>query len=151
MGLVPFKFTFEMDRCIQCGICGDVCPVNTLDFTRPRRRNLEDSKAAANLTLDMTEYPIQVSKCVGCMICPEECPVSCITIEKAEVEPPYQPRQGPMQMVEPAKDEFALSRYTKNRPTKVKSKDPWGHEYIYIPKRRKTKSSTWDTEEFNRG
>ena len=30
-----FKFTFDDSTCIQCGVCGDSCPVNALDFTRP--------------------------------------------------------------------------------------------------------------------
>ncbi len=147
---MPYKFTFDNGKCIQCGICGDVCPVNTLDFTRPFHKKVEDTRLSTDFTADMTEYPIQVSKCIGCMICPEECPVSCITIEKTETEPQYYPKQGPMQTIETPKDEFSLSKYTKSRPTKVKSKDPWGHEYIYIPKRRKSQTSTWNSKELTK-
>ncbi len=124
-----------------------MCPVNTLDFTRPRHANPEDDKSEEPLQLSMTEYPIQVAKCIGCMICQEECPVSCITIEKADKEPKYATRQGPMLTEEPAKDEFSLSKYTKVRPTKVKTKDPWGHEYTYIPKRRKGNAKTWNEKD----
>ena len=141
---MPYKFSFDNTVCIQCGICGDVCPVNTLDFTRPRHRNVEDTKAAHDVTLDMTEYPIQVSKCIGCMICQEECPVSCITILQADTEPKYAPIQGPLLREEPVKDTFKLSEYTKVRPSRIKSKDPWGREYIYIPRRRKTQTGTWN-------
>jgi ferredoxin len=123
-------------------MCGDVCPVNALDFTRPRHKNVEDSRYTDDVTLDMTEYPIQVSKCIGCMICPEECPVSCITILPADKEPAYAQRQGPIFSEEPTKDTFELSKYTKIRPTKVKVKDPWGHVYVYIPKRRKSQTET---------
>ncbi|MDE1851116.1 MAG: 4Fe-4S dicluster domain-containing protein [Candidatus Micrarchaeota archaeon] len=144
---MPYAFTFDDSICIQCGICADVCPVNTLDFTRPRHAHVEDTKESVDLTTDMTEYPIQVDKCIGCMICPEECPVSCITITSADKEPKYAARQGPMLTEEPAKDEFSLSKYTKVRPTRVKSKDPWGHEYIYIPKRRKSRASTWNEKD----
>ncbi len=141
---MPYKFTFDKDICIQCGVCGDVCPVNTLDFVRPRHRNVESQRGSESVTLDMTEYPIQVSKCIGCMICPEECPVSCITILQADKEPKYAARQGPMLTEEPAKDEFALSKFTKLRPTKVKVKDPWGNEYVYRPHRRKSMTQTMD-------
>ncbi|MDE1865057.1 MAG: 4Fe-4S dicluster domain-containing protein [Candidatus Micrarchaeota archaeon] len=144
---MPFKFTFDNTTCIQCGICGDACPVNALDFTRPRHAHVEDEKKETDQTTFMTEYPIQVSKCTGCMICPNECPVSCIEIVKTDREPRYQPKQGPMLDIDPAKDEFALSKYTKARPYKVKVRDPWGHEYIYRPLRRKSNTQTWESHE----
>ncbi|BCS90847.1 MAG: zinc-containing ferredoxin [Candidatus Micrarchaeota archaeon] len=144
---MPFQFTFDMERCIQCGICGDVCPVNTLDFTRPRHKNVESSKNYDTLTLDMTEYPIQVNRCIGCLICQEECPVQCITIKKVDKEPQYAPIQGPMLNEEPTEDTFQLSRYTKVRPFKVKVKDPWGKIYVYIPKRRKSVTQTWEEKD----
>ncbi len=144
---MPFEFTFDNAICIQCGICADVCPVSTLDFTRPRRKHIEDTALESDLTTDMTEYPIQVARCIGCMICPEECPVTCITIRKAYAEPKYAPRQGPMVTDEPEAGEFALSKYTKLMPAKAKSKDPWGRDYIFIPKRRKSTTGTWDEED----
>lgn len=140
---MPFQFSFDKEVCIQCGICGDVCPVNTLDFTRPRHQNPEDIKEAEGNITHMTEFPIQVNKCIGCLICQEECPVSCITIMKADKEPKYAEAQGPMFVEEPTKDTFQLSKYTKLRPTKFKAKDPWGKEYIYVPKRRKSTTDTW--------
>ncbi|MCL5675107.1 MAG: 4Fe-4S dicluster domain-containing protein [Candidatus Marsarchaeota archaeon] len=141
---MPFKFTFNKEVCIQCGICGDVCPVNTLDFTRARHKNVEDTESKTEDSSDMTEYPIQVSKCIGCMICPEECPVSCIDILEVDKEPKYYPVQGPMKTSEPAADAFALSEFTKIRPTKVKAKDQWGSAYIYKPRRRKHQTQTWE-------
>ncbi len=141
---MAFKFTFDDNTCIQCGICGDSCPVNALDFTRPKHPKVEDTDKDNTDTEYMTEYPIQVSRCTGCMICPTECPVSCITIVKTAKEPRYAPKQGPMLDEEPAKDEFALSKYTKARPYKMKMKDPWGHEYVYMPRRRKSTTQTWE-------
>jgi ferredoxin len=140
---MPFKFTFDNKVCIQCGMCGDVCPVNTLDFTRPRHKNVEDDRYSTDTSVtDMTGYPIQIAKCIGCMICQEECPVSCITILSADKEPKYAIPQGPMLTEEPTKDTFELSKYTKVRPTKAKVKDPWGHEYFYIPRRRRSQTET---------
>jgi ferredoxin len=145
---MPYKFTFDNKICIQCGICGDVCPVNTLDFTRPKHKNVEDTRYVADAAVtDMTEYPIQVNKCIGCVICQEECPVSCITILETEKEPTYYPMQGPMLTEEPAKDTFSLSKHTKVRPTRIKTKDPWGNEYVYIPRRRKSQAGTFDEED----
>ncbi len=142
--MMPFKFTFDNTTCIQCGICGDACPVNALDFTRPYHGHIEDTKKAADDTAYMTEYPIQVSKCTGCMICPNECPVSCIEILKVDSEPKYEKKQGDMLDIEPTKDEFSLSKYTHFRPTKIKVRDPWGNIYVYRPLRRKSKTQTWE-------
>ncbi len=141
---MPYQFTFDNTICIQCGVCGDVCPVNTLDFTRPMHKNVEDTATDHDeAVVDMTEYPIQVARCIGCNICQEECPVSCITIIDVQKEPAYAPIQGPLTREEPIQDEFALSKYTKLRPSKVKVRDPWGREYIYTPKRRKGSTETW--------
>ena len=142
-----FKFTFDDSTCIQCGVCGDSCPVNALDFTRPRHSKIEDTDQDKPETEYMTEYPVQVSRCTGCMICPTECPVSCITIVKVNKEPVYAQKQGPMLDEEPTKDEFALSKYTKARPYKMKMKDPWGHEYVYMPRRRKSATQTWENHD----
>ena len=144
---MPFKFTFDSNTCIQCGICGDACPVNSLDFTRPDHKLVEKGKNESADTDFMTEYPIQVSKCTGCMICPNECPVSCIIIVKVDKEPKYEPRQGDMLNIEPKKDEFSLSKYTHVRPHSIKVRDPWGHEYIYRPLRRKSTTQTWENHE----
>jgi ferredoxin len=142
---MPYKFTFNKDVCIQCGVCGDSCPVNALDFTRPLHKNLEDSEHKTEDSSDMTEYPIQVNKCIGCMICPEECPVSCIDIIETDKEPPYFPVQGPMKTEEPPEPAFGLTEFTKLRPTRLKSKDPWGKAYTYRPRRRKFQTQTWET------
>lgn len=91
----------------------------------------------------MTEYPVQVNKCIGCLICQEECPVSCITIIEVDEEPQYYPQQGPEDIKEPEAGAFGLSEYTKVRPTKFKSKDPWGREYVYRSKQRKSTTETW--------
>lgn len=144
---MPHKFTFDNSTCIQCGICGDACPVNALDFTRPRHAHIEDTKGEYDDTGFMTEYPIQVSKCTGCMICPNECPVSCITIVEVEKEPKYNAKQGDMLDSEPTKDEFSLSKYTHSRPYKVKVKDPWGNQYVYRPLRRKSTTQTWENHD----
>ena len=142
---MPFKFTFDKEICIQCGICGDSCPVNALDFTRPRHKNVEDENGKSDLTNDMTEYPIQGNKCIGCMICPEECPVSCIDIIEADKEPAYYPRQGPMMTEEPKKDAFGLLEFTKIRPTRMKSKDQWGNAFTWRPRRRRFQTQTWES------
>ncbi len=93
---------------------------------------------------DIAGYPIRVNKCIGCLICQEECQVPCIAILKADREPRYMPKQGPMRVEEPTKDTFELSKYTKVRPTRVKTKEPWSHEYAYIPKRRKPQTEALD-------
>ncbi len=142
---MAFEFTFDKTLCFQCGVCADLCPVNALDYTRARHKNLEDSPGYTNERAeDMTEYPVQVNRCIGCMICPTECPVACITIKQADKEPQYLPVQGPMKTEEATESDFGLSQYTKVRPTKNKTKEPWGKQYIYRPLRRKSATQTLD-------
>ena len=31
-----YRFSFDSDQCLNCGVCVDVCPVHSLDMTRPR-------------------------------------------------------------------------------------------------------------------
>lgn len=144
---MPFKFSFDDKICVQCGICGDSCAIDSLDFTRPLHANIEDTKTDTNDARFMTEYPMQISKCTGCMICQNECPVACITILETTKEPAYKPAQGPMLEQRPAEGEFQLSRYTHVRPYGIKTKDPWGKEYFYRPLRRKSRTHTWENSE----
>ena len=146
--MVAYKFTFDKSLCFQCGVCADLCPVNALDYTRARHKNLEDSPGFTNERAeDMTEYPVQVNKCIGCMICPTECPVSCITISQVEAEPEYLPIQGPMKLEEAKDTDFGLMNYTKVRPSKIKTKDVWGKQYVYRPLRRKSATQTLDEKD----
>ncbi len=61
---MAWSVTVEADKCIGCGECADVCPVEVYE--------LQDGKSV----------PVNQSECIGCESCVEVCPSNCITIEE---------------------------------------------------------------------
>lgn len=55
-----FKPEVDAEKCIGCGDCVDVCPVNVY--------GLQDGKSV----------PVNEQECVGCDSCAEVCPVDAI-------------------------------------------------------------------------
>ena len=60
-----FNPSVDKDKCIGCGECVEVCPVEVYE--------IEDSKSG----------PVNGDECIGCMSCVEVCPQSAITVEEA--------------------------------------------------------------------
>ena len=55
----------DKDKCIGCGECVDVCPVNVYE--------MKDGKSE----------PVNEDECIGCESCVEACPVEAITVKEA--------------------------------------------------------------------
>lgn len=53
---IPLKPTFIADRCVQCGICADVCPTGIIS---PETGDLR--------------HPKDKRRCIGCMACVRNC------------------------------------------------------------------------------
>jgi Pyruvate/2-oxoacid:ferredoxin oxidoreductase delta subunit len=145
-----FRFSFDSSQCLSCGVCVDVCPVHSLDMTRPEAHGPEADFARASASAStqawMTVFPIQVARCTGCMVCAMECPTDIVSIEQVE-DAQFAPPQGPI-IAEPAYDPVhwqALSAFTrvshKDRPIG----DPWGPEYKWRPIRRIANWLVWRT------
>ena len=145
-----YRFSFESNQCLNCGVCVDVCPVHSLDMTRPREHGPEGDFARV-ATIDgqawMTVFPVQVARCTGCMVCTMECPTDIVTIEEVDETVAFAPPQGPI-IPEPAYDPAhwqALSAFTrishKDRPLG----DPWGPAYKWRPIRRIANWLVWRT------
>ncbi len=141
---MPFKFLLNARNCINCGQCMDVCPVNTLDMTRPKHVSPE-GKARGEPFKYMMEFPVQVNKCIGCLLCQEECPTQVIKIVDVDKEPEYFKQQGKIIFESEKLPEgfCALSKLTKTHQKKIKSGDPWGHVYTYIPLQREGETKVW--------
>ncbi len=56
--------TVDVDKCVGCGECVDVCPVEVYE--------LQDGKAVA----------VHEEECLGCESCVEVCEADAITIEE---------------------------------------------------------------------
>jgi ferredoxin len=146
-----FRFSFDSDQCLNCGVCVDVCPVHALDMTRPQVHGPEGDfsrvSAAAEGQTWMTVFPIQVARCTGCMVCTMECPTDIVTIEEVDETVTFARPQGPM-IPEPVYEPThwqALSAFTrishKDRPLG----DPWGPDYKWRPTRRIANWLVWRT------
>ena len=59
-----FTPTVDTDKCIGCGECVEVCPVEVFE--------LEDEKAV----------PVNAEECLGCESCVEVCEQGAITVEE---------------------------------------------------------------------
>ena len=56
-------FKVEQERCIGCGACASICPVNAIKLVNGHAK-------------------IDAKKCIKCGSCAQFCPVSAIKIEK---------------------------------------------------------------------
>ena len=59
-----YSVNVDVDKCIGCGECVDVCPVEVYE--------IKDSKCEA----------VSPEECLGCESCVEVCEVNAITIEE---------------------------------------------------------------------
>jgi ferredoxin len=146
-----YRFSFDVDQCLNCGVCVDVCPVHALDMTRPVAHGPEGDftrgSTAAGDQDWMTVFPVQIARCTGCMVCTMECPTDIVTVEEADGTDPSAPPQGPM-IPEPVYQPThwqALSDFTrishKDRPLG----DPWGPDYKWRPTQRIANWLVWRT------
>ncbi|MHA2304001.1 MAG: hydrogenase iron-sulfur subunit [Candidatus Hodarchaeales archaeon] len=74
-----------MDKCVNCGLCAQVCPVE-----KPNEHNLGLSMRKAiylpNLTTLTTKYVINRDECQeGCIECMKTCPVNAIDLNMQEM------------------------------------------------------------------
>ncbi len=122
-----YRIQVDLENCINCGVCMDVCPVEALDMTRPERSGVEAGPNGRPL-LGMMEYPIQVGECIGCSICIRECPVVVMTLDEVDGPTPLAARQGRIERPQPSAGWIPLSAVTREalKPTKVSPFDQFG-------------------------
>jgi len=151
------EFSVSVDRglCFNCGVCMDVCPIRTLDMTRPQLPGPEATffrqqpERAATYAW-MMATPVQVDHCNGCTICVRECPTQAIAIAPTAERPQVMPRQGPI-LAEPADRSGRwepLSAYTR-AAMKVQgpreAHDPWGKDLRWRIAKRVGPWQVWRT------
>jgi len=59
-----YKVTVDEEKCIGCGECVDVCPVEVYE--------MQDGKSS----------PVNADECLGCESCVEVCDQDAITVEE---------------------------------------------------------------------
>lgn len=146
---MAYRFQVNDQRCINCGICMDLCPVRCLDMTRPSGDG-ELSHDSALLSPIPGEWanrswmmlvPVQVSPCVGCQVCVQECPTNAITIESSIKEVAFAKR-GPISHL-PADDGWLpLDAYTRATPEEP-GETPWGEDHAWHVAERQATWQSW--------
>lgn len=58
------KITLDRDRCIDCGACINLCPVDALEFDKKLKLQLYEDK------------------CIQCKVCVKACPMKALSIEE---------------------------------------------------------------------
>ena len=61
-----YNVTVDVDKCVGCGECVDICPVGVYE--------MKDGKSD----------PVNADECVGCESCIEVCEGHCITVEEQQ-------------------------------------------------------------------
>ena len=61
---MSFNVTVDEEKCVGCGECVDVCPVEVFEM------------------VDEKSKPVDVDECLGCESCVEVCEEDAITVEE---------------------------------------------------------------------
>jgi NADPH-dependent glutamate synthase beta subunit-like oxidoreductase/NAD-dependent dihydropyrimidine dehydrogenase PreA subunit len=148
---MTYRFQVNEQRCINCGICMDLCPVRCLDMSRPsgigeiaseeeRRSPIPGNGADREW---MMLAPIQVAPCVGCQICVQECPTDAISIESS-ITPFVYARRGLVSSLPQEQGWQSLNAYTRATPEEP-GETPWGEDRAWHVAERHETWQSWRT------
>ena len=146
---MAYRFQVNVNTCINCGICMDLCPVRCLDMSRPSgegKRGNEQERLSPipgpwSDRAWMMLGPVQVAACIGCQVCAQECPTNAITIEDHTQVPTYASR-GLVSYL-PDKDGWQpLDAYTRAM-SEEPGEAPWGAKHDWHVAERKETWQSW--------
>jgi NADH-quinone oxidoreductase subunit F len=146
---MAFQFEVNDQRCINCGICVDLCPVRCLDMTRPGGEGEPaiPTEMASPIPADFNERgwmmlaPVQVDSCIGCQVCAEECPTNAIEIKSGSLSVTLAKR-GPVSYVPAERGWQPLDAYTRATPEEP-GEAPWGENHSWHVAERKATWQSW--------
>lgn len=72
----------DVDDCISCNLCAQVCPVDCIYISSIRRDKTDQIERTSNGTpkrLMLTQFVIDTNLCCYCGLCTEVCPTDCLT------------------------------------------------------------------------
>ncbi len=148
---MAYRFEVNEQRCINCGICVDLCPVRCLDMTRPGNvgEPAISTERLSPIPADFTTRdwmmlaPVQVDACIGCQVCAQECPTNAIDIAGGATTVAYA-RRGPISHVPPEGGWQSLDAYTRATPEEP-GEAPWGENHDWHVAERQATWQSWRT------
>ncbi len=79
-----YRLHNEIEDCIVCDKCADVCPVNCIEIESVRAAEGTIRKASDGTSVRQyaTKFNIDMAKCCFCGLCTTVCPTECLTMTK---------------------------------------------------------------------
>lgn len=148
---MAYRFQVSEQRCINCGICVDLCPVRCLDMTRPGSEG-EPAIASERRSPIPTDFssrdwmmlaPVQVDSCIGCQVCAQECPTNAIEIASGADSVAFAQR-GPVTYLPAENGWQPLDAYTRATPEEP-GEAPWGENHAWHVAERQATWQSWRT------
>jgi NADPH-dependent glutamate synthase beta subunit-like oxidoreductase/NAD-dependent dihydropyrimidine dehydrogenase PreA subunit len=148
---MAYQFLVNDQRCINCGICVDLCPVRCLDMTRPGAQG-EPAILSERLSPIPADFstrdwmmlaPVQVDACIGCQVCAQECPTNAIVIESG-ASPVAFAQRGPITYLPEEGAWRPLDAYTRASPEEP-GEAPWGENHAWHVAERRATWQSWRT------
>lgn len=78
-----YRLHNEMEDCIVCDKCSEVCPVNCIDIEAVKSpEEIRKTSDGHSVRLYAAKFDIDMAKCCFCGLCTTVCPTECLTMTK---------------------------------------------------------------------
>lgn len=79
-----YRLHNEMEDCIVCDKCAEVCPVNCIEIEAVKStEEIRKTSDGHSVRLYAAKFDIDMAKCCFCGLCTTVCPTECLTMTKA--------------------------------------------------------------------
>lgn len=79
-----YRLYNEIDDCIVCDKCAEVCPVNCIEIEAVKStEEIRKTSDGHSVRLYAAKFDIDMAKCCFCGLCTTVCPTECLTMTKA--------------------------------------------------------------------
>ncbi len=78
-----YRLHNEMEDCIVCDKCAEICPVNCIDIEAVKSsEEIRKTSDGHSVRLYAARFDIDMAKCCFCGLCTTVCPTECLTMTK---------------------------------------------------------------------